>query len=157
LEEEGGWEMDIKKILNELSLERKIFSSEADFQHALAWHLHLQDPYAKIRLEHRPQSSRMYIDIVIESGNKRRALELKYKTRKLETTVKGESFWLTNHGAADCGRYDVLKDIERLEKVVDGSNFHEGFVIFLTNDPHYFVNQKIEKETIDQQFNKGAY
>jgi hypothetical protein len=144
--------MDISQAIAVLSNERPVFSSEADFQHALAWQLQLQDPLAKIRLEHRPQAARMYLDIVIESQNKRTAIELKYKTRKLETTVGGESFWLANHGAQDCGKYDVIKDIERLEQVVDGEDFHEGFMIFLTNDPHYYTSREDSRLTIDQQF-----
>jgi len=110
------------------------------------------DPIAKIRLEYRPQSTRMYLDIVVESQNKRTAIELKYKTSKLETVVDGEPFWLANHGAQDCGKYDVLCDIERLEQVVDGEQFHKGFMIFLTNDLHYFANRGERNETIDQQF-----
>ncbi|GIQ70102.1 hypothetical protein DUZ99_18335 [Xylanibacillus composti] len=47
--------MELKKILAELAKERPVFSSEADFQHALAWHIHTYDPHAKIRLEYRPK------------------------------------------------------------------------------------------------------
>jgi hypothetical protein len=144
--------MDIVRSLADLASERPVFSGEADFQHALAWQLHLQDPSAKIRLEHRPSSTRMYLDIVVESDNKRTAIELKYKTRKLDTTVNGETFRLADQGAQDCGKYDVLKDIERLEKIVGGEQFHEGYMVFLTNDPHYFASHEGEKETIDQQF-----
>jgi len=144
--------MDIFLTLTDLARERPIFSSEADFQHALAWQLHLQDPRAKIRLEHRPSSTRMYLDIVVESDNKRTAIELKYKTRKLDATVNGETFRLADQGAQDCGKYDVLKDIERLERIVDGEQFHEGYMVFLTNDPHYFVSREEDNETVDRQF-----
>jgi len=144
--------MDIFLTLTDLAKERPIFSSEADFQHALAWQLHLQDPGAKIRLEHRPNSTRMYLDIIVESDNKRTAIELKYKTRKLEITVNGETFRLADQGAQDCGKYDVLKDIERLERIVDGEQFHEGYMVFLTNDPQYFVSREEENETVDRQF-----
>jgi len=144
--------MDIFLTLTDLARERPIFSSEADFQHALAWQLHLQDPGAKIRLEHRPSSTRMYLDIAVESENKRTAIELKYKTRKLDVTVNGETFRLADQGAQDCGKYDVLKDIERLEKIVDGEQFHEGYMVFLTNDPHYFTSREEENETVDRQF-----
>jgi len=144
--------MDIFLTLTDLARERPIFSSEADFQHALAWQLHLQDPGAKIRLEHRPSSTRMYLDIVVESDNKRTAIELKYKTRKLDATVNGETFRLADQGAQDCGKYDVLKDIERLERIVDGEQFHEGYMVFLTNDPHYFVSREEDNETVDRQF-----
>jgi hypothetical protein len=93
----------------------------------------------------------MYLDISVESRGVRTAIELKYKTRRLETEVNGELYSLANHGAADCGKYDVLKDIERLEQVVVGTRFDEGWMIFLTNDPHYFSNHS-DHETIDQAF-----
>lgn len=144
--------MDLYRVLLDLAKERPVFWSEADFQHALAWQLHLAHPLAKIRLEYRPPNMRMYLDLVVEAGNQRAAIELKYKTRKLETTVNGETFLLNDQGAQDCGRYDVLKDIERLEQIVDGEQFHEGYVVFLTNDPHYYRGQTDGKETIDQQF-----
>ena len=45
---------NIHKILSELSKERQIFHSEADFQHALAWKIHetYKDQF-QIRLEKR--------------------------------------------------------------------------------------------------------
>jgi hypothetical protein len=94
----------------------------------------------------------MYLDIVVESDNKRTAIELKYKTRKLDVTVNGETFRLADQGAQDCGKYDVLKDIERLERIVDGEQFHEGYMVFLTNDPHYFTSREEDNETVDRQF-----
>ena len=44
-------QIDIPKIMNELSKLRPIFHSEADFQHALAWEVHRCFPEAAIRLE----------------------------------------------------------------------------------------------------------
>ena len=41
-------------VLRSLSCQRPIFHSEADFQHALAWLIHLQHPDAIVRLEYRP-------------------------------------------------------------------------------------------------------
>jgi hypothetical protein len=43
--------LDIKDIMGRLALERQLFHSEADFQHALAWKIHELRPLAKIRLE----------------------------------------------------------------------------------------------------------
>jgi hypothetical protein len=43
--------LDLESTLTALAFERRIFHSEADFQHALAWKLHERHPDAKIRLE----------------------------------------------------------------------------------------------------------
>ena len=36
--------LDIKSLLMGLAENRKVFHSEADFQHALAWHIHQTKP-----------------------------------------------------------------------------------------------------------------
>ena len=36
--------LDIKGLLTALAESRKVFHSEADFQHALAWHIHQTMP-----------------------------------------------------------------------------------------------------------------
>ena len=41
----------IKKLMVELSKERRLFHSEADFQHALAYLIHQKYPNTQIRLE----------------------------------------------------------------------------------------------------------
>ena len=41
----------IRATLAKLAKKRPVFHSEADFQHALAWELQLDDPTAGIRLE----------------------------------------------------------------------------------------------------------
>jgi hypothetical protein len=43
---------DILEAMRDLSTQRPIFHSEADFQHALAWYFHQQFPDAHIRLEY---------------------------------------------------------------------------------------------------------
>src|SRR5580693_223840 len=43
--------MQIETIIQSLRKQRSIFHSEADFQHALAWELHLDNPSAHVRLE----------------------------------------------------------------------------------------------------------
>lgn len=81
------------------------------------------------------------------------AIELKYKTGKPKEKIQhnGESFDLRNQSAHDNGRYDFLKDIERLERLSGFSDAKAGFAIFLTNDDLYWRGP-IRKETIDEQF-----
>jgi hypothetical protein len=128
--------VDIEDVLLSLAKSRPVFHSEADFQHALAWEIHRHLPQASVRLEYKPPevTSRMYLDIWVALGTTRIAIELKYKTRKVKTVVGGEAFDLSNHGAQDLGRYDFLKDIQRLENVCAARRDTVGYTIMLTND-----------------------
>lgn len=146
--------IDIVKVLESLAIKRPLFHSEADFQHALAWEIHQQLPDHSIRLELKPPhiNDRFYIDLWV--ANKESAfvaIELKYKTRKLETNVADENFCLLNQRAQDCGRYDFCKDIQRLEGVVYGQSDIIGYAIFLTNDSAYWKKPK-KDQAVDSGF-----
>ena len=54
---------------------------------------------------------RYYLDLKFRSRTREYFLELKYKTRRLSTSIAGEEFVLRQQGAQDLGRYDFLKDI----------------------------------------------
>lgn len=43
--------LNIRSLLTVLGDSRNVFHSEADFQHALAWHIHQKMPEIQIRLE----------------------------------------------------------------------------------------------------------
>lgn len=130
---------DVLTGLSELARQRAVFHSEADFQHALAWHLHEQEPNARVRLEYRPlEDAALYLDLWIESSGHAHAIELKYPTRKLEVVEHGERFSLRNHAAVDPHRYDFVKDVERLERVAGARPNSTGYAICLTNDSAYW-------------------
>ncbi len=56
---------DVHVLLRKLAAKRPLFHSEADFQHALAWELHEDDPELAIRLEYpvRTQDTTIHVDI----------------------------------------------------------------------------------------------
>ena len=128
---------EVNKLVQECFNERGIFHSEADFQHSLAWKIHEKfGKRFKIRLEFVIGSK--HIDIVlIDSSNDKIGIELKYKTKEISEEIDGEQYFLKTHSAPDIGRYDVIKDIERLEELIREDKIKLGFVIFLTNDPSY--------------------
>lgn len=66
------------------------------------------------------------------------AIELKYKTRKMEIQLGEELYLLKSHAAQDLGRYDFFKDITRIEAFSSLSNSKQGVAIFLTNDSAYW-------------------
>ena len=131
---------DVVALLAELALERPVFHSEADFQHALAWQLQRRRPDARIRLETRPLDGQsIYLDLFAVMDDVRVAFELKYLVRALDVTIAGERFDLRNQGAHDVRRYDVVKDISRLERLVAAGAADVGFAIALANDPGYWT------------------
>ncbi|MGI8686981.1 MAG: hypothetical protein ACR2M3_00235 [Thermomicrobiales bacterium] len=132
--------IDIADLLATLSMDRPIFHSEADFQHTCAWELHRRLPNAAIRLERPPShgDKRIYLDIWLEQDDAAVAIELKYKTGDLSINVNDEQFALRKHAAHPPGRYDFIKDIERLEHVTSNQPHAVGWAIFLTNDSTYW-------------------
>ena len=157
-------ENDIKDIITELSKERNAFWSEADFQYSFAWKLQQKYEGAKIRLEKRHnhsisrdlksdseaaqedlQKEPYYVDIWVEMDNSIYPIELKYKTRaEVMPDVDGDNITLLNQSAQDLGRYGYIKDIKRIENIIEDytekeKTVQKGFAIMLTNDPSYYT------------------
>jgi hypothetical protein len=145
--------IDIQKALEQLSIKRPVFHSEADFQHALAWEMHQQLPQCSIRLEFKPPylTSRMYVDIWVRHGSTIIAVELKYKTRGLQVIVGEETFDLLDQSAQDIGRYDFVKDIKRLEQIVSAQSNIIGYALLLTNDSSYWSHAR-NATSVDASF-----
>jgi hypothetical protein len=148
-----GMALNLNNVLQELAKKRPIFHSEADFQHALAWEIREHYPDSKIRLETKIHggNTKVYLDLLVIHQEHRYAIELKYKTRNFNCMIEGETFSLNNQGAQDIGRYDVLKDIQRLEQMVVSGVANEGFLVFLTNDGTY-IKPSLVKDTVDREF-----
>lgn len=144
--------MDLYRIMENLSTIRPIFHSEADFQHALAWQIHHDSQDCSMRLEFKPSNvnNRLYIDIWATQQTSNLAIELKYKTRGLTTKCQGEDFNLLDQSAQDIGRYDFIKDVSRLEQVVLATGA-TAYAIFLTNDSAYW-KLPINENTVDACF-----
>lgn len=137
--------LDINLIIEKLKEKRPIFVSEADFQFTMAWVIQKLYPNALIRLEYCPADfdTSMHIDILVIVNGRWIPIELKYKTKRCIKEFNKEKFILKNHGAIDCGCYDYLKDIARIEKVKSNTSlFEEGYAIMLTNDMSYVSSTK---------------
>ena len=143
--------LDIRCLLTQLADSRKVFHSEADFQHALAWHIHQTMRKSQIRLEYPVpvEHRKMYVDIYLP--DEKIAIELKYVTRRLEL-YNGESFALRGQRAQNQRRYDFLRDIHRLERMRSEPGLCEaGHAVLLTNDPLYW-NEPGSLDTVDCAF-----
>jgi hypothetical protein len=150
--------IDLHTTMAELSVKRPVFYSEADFQHALAWEIQSKHPDFSIRLEYRPPylDKKAYVDIWAKSPETNFVIELKYKTKGTKITFNEEDFELLNQGAQDIGRYDFLKDVERIEKVVSKNPGTVGYGIFLTNEDLYWKQLDRELTTVDASFRINA-
>jgi len=146
-------DFDLHKILKVLSKERPFFYSEADFKFALACKIKEEISPEKIIIEY-PEiicDKRIYIDIYFKKDNKEYYLELKYKTKEFIFNNEEMKYNLKDQKACDFGRYDFIKDIERLEKIKCGTQDKLGYVIFLSNDENYLQGTK--KTNQDYSFN----
>lgn len=144
--------MKLETVIDGLARSRPIFHSEADFQHALAWCLHELNRSALVRLE-TPllKTGTERLDLWIKRGPTETAIELKYLTRALDIELNGEHYRLRNQSAHDIRRYDVLKDIARVEAVIEARGASNGYVVVLTNDPNHWQPSE-STGTADQAF-----
>lgn len=141
----------INQLMACLADRRPVFCSEADFQHELAYELRRRDPDLNIRLEHPlGQGMRGAIDILL-IGERRYALELKYLCKGLTVQLGEEEVCLRQQGAHDVRRYDVCKDIGRMERYADQTGNGAG-VLVLANDPAYWQPRR-RRDTVDAAFN----
>ncbi len=141
--------MDIMNILKELSIKRPLFHNEKDFQFEFA--LLLQQKGYKIRLETytgKENGKRRYIDLIAIDEEKQDCylFEFKYKTLDKQVIIDNEIYDFFNHAARDLGSYAFLKDVQRIEKLINNNVFgykvKEGYAIFLTNDLGYLKGFK---------------
>jgi hypothetical protein len=132
--------VEVSEILAVLAKKRPLFHSEADFQHAFAWEIQQRLPNASVRLELpiQVENQFLHIDVWVTHQNQVLAVELKYKTRALSVEVDGEQYHLKSQSAQDIGRYDFIKDIQRIERISTASKSFMGYAILLTNDSAYW-------------------
>ena len=137
----------LEKIRNAFKeLEKRVFVSEADFQHAFAMCLEQEFP-GRVRLEYPVaiKEGRVHIDVVIkdEKENIFIPIELKYLTAKIDSEEKDEytglkySEILTDQMAQNINSEHVFRDIWRIEQMEQG-----GVCICISNDKSYWCGEK---------------
>ncbi|MFO7961540.1 MAG: hypothetical protein R6U94_11395 [Nitriliruptoraceae bacterium] len=132
--------LDITATLRRLAPRRPVFHAEADLQHELAWQIRLDDPQTQVRLERRPEPLvREAADLwVVQEDGSSHVVEVKYLVRRADVTVAGERFVLTDQSAHDTRRYDVLRDLARIERWTAAGLAAHGTVVVLTNVPAFW-------------------
>lgn len=142
---------DVHGFLAKLARRYPLFHSEADFQRAFAGQLHEHFPNANIHLEHPVKAENwIYIDLWAEQSGSILAVELKYKTAALTFNHNGEAYNLKEHSAQDFGRYDFVRDIQRMEHVFANFPKTTALAIMLTNDPGYWKEGR--GNSVDEAF-----
>lgn len=142
--------LDVPALLDELSTSRPVFHSEADFQHALAWTIQLHYPEARLRLETRPERG-IHLDVLVVTDGHRCAIELKYLADRVDITIDGESFDVPRRAAHDISRYDVCKDLWRVETMIADGYADSGWVVALSSDGGYW-RPGTKADPIDKAF-----
>jgi hypothetical protein len=139
---------DVWRWVASLRRSRQVFHSEADFQHALAVAIAASDPAASVRLETRPAHG-MRLDLLVSRPDLRAwlAVELKYLTAAWSGEDGSERFELAGQGAQDIRAYDVVKDLQRVERLVDDRPGWSGLVLVLANDPAYWSRPRHGRAT----------
>lgn len=143
----------IPEVMASLASKRPVFHSESDFQFALAWELQRRWPSLSIRLEvpYHTAEGTWHIDLLAEENGWRTAIELKYLKSQIDTVIKGERYRLKHRGAELIGRYDCLKDIQRVEHFVRHQEFNEGIAIVLSSNPTYWTPRQAANRA-DEEF-----
>lgn len=129
---------DIHSVMEQLAARRPIFHNRVDFQRALASQIEETTPGCEVLVECKPfPAAGRSMDIWLPAEGV--AIELKYPTRAMQAECGGGQFTLKNHSADDQGRYDYIKAVQRLEKIVaDSESASAGFAVMLTNEPLYW-------------------
>ena len=128
----------VTRALDSLAYRRPLFHSEADFQFEFAWELRSTLPECEIRLERPvliPDGKTFYVDIMVRLAGLWFAVELKYIKAELVTEFNGEDYTLKTQGAQDLSRYEILKDVFRIESLVKLRKSIGGCSLTLSNDP----------------------
>jgi hypothetical protein len=140
--------------LSELPKRRPIFHSESDFQHELAMEISRLYPTIEIRLERpirMPDGRSINLDLLLHLGDNTLAVELKYVTARLDAVVRGEEFSLKAQSAQDIRRYEIIKDISRIEVLCSQGIVNSGISITLTNDRSLWSEAR-RPDTVDAMF-----
>ena len=129
---------DIKNILEDLSKQRPVFHSEADFQQELAFAIRQKFNTINVRLEKPFNIDKVKynkaLDIfLIENKKSKIGIELKYPKNELKIKINKELFSLSRDNNPGGTRYSFLHDIKRLEELINQGDINKGFAIMLTN------------------------
>src|SRR5258706_9627956 len=136
--------VDLKNIILSMAKVRPIFTSEKDFQFALAWRL--KEEGCDLRLEYDPGCLKRNaaVDIwVIEPETI--AIELKHST----VAFNHNGIFLRSH-PGDVARYGTVCDVRRLETITAALPANRGLSVLMTNNWTLWTKNNAKKRNCDQ-------
>lgn len=148
--------LDLTLALSDLSLRRRAFHSEADFQFSLAWAIQQRYSDARVMLE---VPSRVLgcadqleeVDIVVERFGTRSCVELKYCARGAPLECDGQEFRWGKNPPMDGKRHGFLSDVARLERFAREHGV-ECAAVLLTNVQALWADQPTGPRVNDWAF-----
>lgn len=124
----------LTSALENLARRRPVFHSEDDFKFELAWELNQHAKMEQVQIEFpfhlddekdsKGNPRNLRLDLRVSVGKQRYGIELKYKTKALEFEKDDLKFKLRNQSAVDQGRYDFMKDVWRIERLIQEGQIH---------------------------------
>lgn len=143
-----------ENILQDFASQWKLFSNERQFQLELAWALK-EKGYTVFLEVLEDSEEKNYIDLIIKvTDTEYIAIELKYTTKqkRMNYNVNGRIVPMYAQGAGDVRRFDYLKDVQRIEKLLQKEDalgltkakIVSGYAIIMTNDSY---SKKVGEDT----------
>lgn len=152
----------ITKIMEEYATTGRVFFNEAHFQSEFTISLNkkLKGENYKLILEYSPKYKKYRVDLLVIDlkEEKRFIIEFKYVTKTAEIKVADGLFInLKYQGAYDVRRYQIWKDIHKLEDLTDHGKCDGGFFILITNADKLI--KEVPKDNLDSEFDisKGTH
>lgn len=140
---------DLHAAMQSLAQRRPVLRPRRDFNHALAAEIQLHYPHASV--SHSNPVGGSWKVLQIRLGHEVIGIKPRYHTAYLHCIVNEEAFQLKNQAAQNLARYDVLRDLMRVERLVLQGAFTRGYVVFLTNDAQFW-QPPVRRDTCDADF-----
>ncbi len=128
----------IEKIMEEYSKKGIVFFNEAHFQFEFAISLSRKLPMLDYRiiLEHCLNFKKYRVDLFVEDikNNEKTIIEFKYVTKKATIEIDKQFYIdLKSQGAYDVRRYQIWRDISKLEDLLDNKKCDHAYFLMITN------------------------
>lgn len=141
--------------MNDYSKKGIIFFNEAHFQSEFAIFLSKTIPMSdyEIILEYSPKFKKYRVDLLIKNKrtNERTIIEFKYVVKEALVEVsKGFYINLKNQLAYDVRRYQIWRDISKLEDLIANGKCEHGYFVMITNADDLI--KPVNPKNIDSEF-----
>lgn len=152
---------EIENVMLDFSTNGKVFFNEANFQNEFA--IEIEKRLSKLgnyelTLEYSPNFNKYRIDLLISSlcSREKIIIEFKYvvKAQLIKISNSNLSINLKYQGAYDVRRYQIWRDISKIEDLVKNKKCSEGYFILLTNYDNLII--PIHSTNIDYYFDVSA-